>query len=205
MLELAVMFFITAYSQPWIGLQALVPRFETNEFRHWCIAAPSDPSNMASPKKWRHSYTMKTSKAGPGNTDTEAETCALSSKPPFVANACYDLMDLLIRKSSGPIYEFFQKLIHLGIPAVRIDCGYDFATNKAFLNEFAVPPDSNMWTGLHFFDLAADVADCIGSMLYSEATRDKRNDSLRAPDATIQQSGAAAASAAAAASSSSMS
>jgi hypothetical protein len=188
-LEVAVMLFILRWNQPHIGIQRAVEGFETNEYRAWCVAPPHEHGQ---PSRFRYSFMVKTSKP-PGKKETTAELHAPIYEP---AIKCLDLVQQLLSESSGSHLDYFQRLLRLGVPAVRIDCGFNQSTGQAFVSEFAIPPDSNMWTEIHKFDLIAHTSNRMAEMLWAEVTKTPPCSSNKRPHSAI--SGACSSPAAAA-------
>jgi len=96
--------------------------------------------------------------------------------------ACYELVLKFLSEPSGPVHDYLQDLLGQGVPALRIDCGFDYSSNRAFFNEFGIPTDGSYWPTVHNLPLPLHVAELIGFMLF---------------DALDQSSGAAAEGAAA--------
>lgn len=161
-LETAVLLFINRFNQPHIGLQVAIPQFEVTEFRHWCVAVPelNDPTGKAI--RFRYSFSLRTSKS-----IDKSITAAIHAPLSPESIACYDLVQRMLSDDAEASHKlFFQQALDLGIPAIRIDCGFDFKKRSAFLNEFAIAPDANMWTGIHHYDLLAHTSKTMSDMMW---------------------------------------
>jgi hypothetical protein len=168
-------------NQRCFGLQHFVAGFAANEFRHWYIAMPSVDAPRA-PLVWIPLFILRSSFQT--HADGGARVQSSVTSPLHVDTvACRLLVDELLR---APEYrDFFQNLLRIGIRALRLDCGYNSATRKAFLSEFACSPDASSWTAVHSQDLPWRVGQQLGAQLASllSAPGHARTQTLRAPSA----------------------
>lgn len=102
--------------------------------------------------------------------------------------ACVDLVTKFLSQPSGPIHDYLQDLLDQGVPALRIDCGFDYSSKRAFFSEFGIPTDASYWPTIHNLPLAMHIAEEIGFLIFTALDREQ------------SESGAASSSVAAAAS-----
>ena len=63
----------------------------------------------------------------------------------------------------------FARAVELGMPALRLDCGFSAASKRAFLNELCHAVDCTLFSEVHSSDVAAVVGECIAAQLWSLA------------------------------------
>ena len=168
-LEPIVVRLTALFTQSHIGLQRAVPRFERNEYRHWCIAVPGDDGCM----RWLQSFSLK---SGHNLENSSLLDVRLSAPFSMESVACHDLVQHLLSTPSGPVHHFFQSLLQQGLPALRIDCGYDYSKKRAFVNEFAIPTDGSFWPCVHNLELPVHIANKIGSMLFQALDQSQQHE-----------------------------
>lgn len=143
--------FVQTKHQQSVGIQPFIAGFSDFELRTWIVVDPVT-------KRWRPTLTMKTSV-----TDGSVITAELFQPMHGVGLRVAELVDELLRERA----DFFTKVHELGIPALRIDCGYDLAIHGAFFSEFSPAGDAAMWSGVHEQDLAYVIGRAMGDLLWS--------------------------------------
>lgn len=140
-------------NQHCFGLQPFVPSLGLREFRHWCLAAPSEGR-----RQFRLLLTVRTSfmRDGPN----EGKLLARLSVPVDpAAIACHDLVQSILR--DNPYSSLRDELINAGCYAIRIDCGFDDRPGvapRAFINEFTAPADAVTFCHAHETELVWAIA-----------------------------------------------
>jgi hypothetical protein len=181
-LEAIVVELTARWTQSHIARQQAIPQFERNEYRHWCIAV----SVAEGVSRWINCFSLK---SGHSLLDPELLDVSLSAPISPESVACQLLVEHLLSVREGPIHDFFQELLRQGMPAIRIDCGYDYAEKRPFFNEFAIPTDASYWPTVHNLDLPLHIAKKIGFLLFHALDESQQN-------STHADQGAAAGSAA---------
>jgi len=111
--------------------------------------------------RWRHVLTIKTQIAMEGAV--WAEQFQPMHGPGLRVAALIDNM----LEERAP---FFEELRRLGLPALRIDCGFDEATQRPFFNEFSAC-EAYMWSELHGQDLAYVVGRSLGDGMWTQLSK----------------------------------
>lgn len=141
----------TTMHQQCFGIQPFVPGFGDFELRTWVV-----PDHAT--KRWRQVLTIKTRLTSKG--ELWGELFQPLHEPGLrVAH----LVDSMMTERAP----FFEQLRLDGVPALRIDCGYDLASKEAFFNEFAVC-EAWMWSHVHGQDLAYIVGRAAGDRLFEK-------------------------------------
>jgi hypothetical protein len=148
--------FVTIHQQIGVGVQKYCADLPLFELRTWLVADPFSRS-------WRSAVTIKTSWSNDGELHAELFQ-PLHGKGLLIAG----LIDTMLSEKA----EFFTQLLQSGIPALRVDCGYDSDPKepRAFLNEFAATT-AWMWSELTGQDLPFVVGRAMGESLFSLMTR----------------------------------
>lgn len=141
--------FINKHHQLCVGIQPFEPHFHQYEVRTWLVV---DPETAA----WRQTVVLHTNFVDDNHMLTAQQQQPMWGKGLRIAA----LVDAMLEERS----DFFAHAHALGIPALRVDCGYT-AAGRAFLSEFAVAGDGCMWSDVHKQDLAFVVGDSMGSAL----------------------------------------
>jgi len=132
------------------GIQPFMPGFDEFELRTWLVA-----DRVAG--RWRSALTIKTQFAH-GVATVELYQ-PIHGKGLRIAQL---VDDMLLQRAS-----FFEQLLQLGLPALRVDCGYDDAGKRAFFSEFAAC-QASMWTEVHDQDLAYVVGREMGEAMWTK-------------------------------------
>jgi hypothetical protein len=144
--------YVNVHHQRSVGIQPFSKGFEDLELRTWLIPDPDT-------NQWRSVLTIKTN-TEPGSPSWSAQLFQPLHTPGLrVAR--------LIERMLAEECDFFEQVRRLGVPALRIDCGYDpdlgpSEDRGAFLSEFASAPDGIMWTDTHGQDLAYVIGRAMG-------------------------------------------
>jgi hypothetical protein len=144
--------FVQAEHQHAVGIQPYVEGFEAFELRTWLIA------DAQARLKRRPALTVRT-----GITSDRymaAEQFQPLHGPGLRVAQLVD--DMLIECA-----DFFEQLLALKLPALRVDCGWDPVAQRAFFNEFSAAGDANMWSEVHGQDLAYVVGRAAGEQLFA--------------------------------------
>ena len=137
------------YGQTSFGRQEFVEGFQQCEYRFWFTSGSTPTSNQLS---WRYACMLQ---SGVTSLDdqpaiTVEQSCALTPE----ANACYDLAHMLV--ATDYIRSFLNG--DNPMPALRLDCGWNPKTKKAFLNEMGVSPGAWIFSECHKLDILCHVA-----------------------------------------------
>lgn len=127
------------------GLQQFIEDFPTNEFRHWYMALPDNNGT----RTFRLVATVRTKYSG---AIPQQMTAVGSSTLDPESIACYDLAQRIMAGTGDGNQAFIglrENLLEIGCYALRVDCGYDRAERKAFLNELTAPADAAIFTHAH--------------------------------------------------------
>ena len=125
--------FVSEQHQLCVGIQPFIAGFEQFELRTWLVLDHAT-------QRWRPSLTIKTS-----HSASEGMTAELYQPLHGSALRIADLVEHMLVDHA----DFFERARLLGIPALRVDCGYDEATHRAFFSEFACAGDASMWSEVH--------------------------------------------------------
>ena len=141
--------------QQCVGIQPFIPSFSNFELRTWLV-----PDHVT--KRWRSVLTIRTKVTEKGELWGELFQPMHQSG----LRVAQLIDDMLAERA-----QFFERLRLLGLPALRIDCGYDEAEERAFFNEFAAC-EAWMWSEVHGQDLAYVVGRAAGDSVWTmlEAT-----------------------------------
>lgn len=145
--------FAESYHQQTVGLQPFIPSLSQSELRFFTVvtgSAASGPGHRFHKTGIIIRTKLKGSSTSNGS-DFQAEHYAAVHSHSL---ACSELVDTLQQKQP----DFFEQLYKLGLRCLRFDVGFDPASNRAFLNEFAAAPDAVTWSSLHQQDLLWFVA-----------------------------------------------
>ena len=134
-----------------VGIQPFVPGFDEFELRTWLVADPVTG-------RWRPALTIKTQLSEKGAAMSTELFQPLHGKGLRIAQ----LVDDMLSERA----EFFSKLHALGLPALRIDCGYHRGEQRAFFSEFSAC-DAFMWSEVHGQDLAYVVGRAMGDAIWT--------------------------------------
>jgi hypothetical protein len=158
--------FLGSQHQSCVGIQAAVAGFDQFELRTWLTVDDSTG-------RWRPGIVIKTSME---------ESTGLVTAEQFQPLHGYALrIAALVDRMLTDYAAFFEHMRQLGIPALRIDCGYDSATQRAFFSEFARGGHATMWSQVHGQDLAYVIGRALGQSLWQVAAPWNE---LRAPEQT---------------------
>jgi len=127
------------------GLQRFIEDLPANEFRHWYMALPDNNGT----RTFRLVATVRTKYSGPS---PQVMSAVASSPLDPESVACYDLAQRIMTGTGDGNQAFIQlrdDLLEIGCYALRVDCGYDRAERKAFLNELTAPADAAIFTHAH--------------------------------------------------------
>lgn len=127
------------------GLQRFIDDLPANEFRHWYMALPDNNGT----RTFRLVATVRTKYSGPS---PQVMSAAASGPLDAESIACYDLAQRIMTGTGAGDQAFIQlraDLLGIGCYALRVDCGYDRAEHKAFLNELTAPADAAIFTHVH--------------------------------------------------------
>ena len=138
--------------QQCFGIQPFVPGFGDFELRTWIV-----PDHVT--KRWRSVLTIKTMLTTKGRIWGEQYQPLHGPGLPVAR-----LIDEMLTEHAP----FFEQLRGLGLPALRIDCGYDGANKRAFFSEFAAC-EAWMWSEVHGQDLAYVVGRAAGDRVWELA------------------------------------
>lgn len=154
-----------AAKQRRVGIQPFVDGFAMEEYRHWCV-------RNGDADRYHCAYVMKTYLHGAEQTFA----ADLTSPMHEATVACMRRVSAMI--ADPACAAFWQRAHDLGIPAIRIDCGYrkvvDADTGaivyRAFFNEFGTAPDASTFVEEHQHDIillvANHFADAMWNTLY---------------------------------------
>jgi hypothetical protein len=122
-------------------------------------AAPSASAAAASPAKcWRIAVALV-------SLYQSERVAALASGPyEYAEQQCFGFVEWLL-KAHAP---FFDNLLQLGMPALRVDCFYSPEENTVLLNELTVPNDAMMFTHCHNQSLPRLIAESFGDGLFEQ-------------------------------------
>ena len=149
--------FVHSDFQHCVGIQPFVPGFDDMELRTWLVADSTS-------RKWRSALTVKTVtvrdsvEPGSGGVFTASLFAPLHGPGLAVARLVDEMLDTN--------KQFFADVMALGVPALRVDCGYHGGMGKAFFSEFASAGDGSMWTAVHHQDLAFVVGRAAGQQVW---------------------------------------
>ena len=131
------------------GLQTYIEGFQQKEYRFWFTSGSAPIALKAS---WRYACMLQTCVSSLENQPAISveQSCALTPE----ANACYDLADKLVK--GDYIGSFLDG--DNPMPAVRLDCGFDYKSQRAFLNEMGVSPGAWLFSECHKLDILCHVA-----------------------------------------------
>lgn len=137
------------YNHIKFGLQPFVDDFPTNEFRHWYMALPdvNGARTFRLVAAVRSKFTGSPVQRLSGVTSSPLDTASI---------ACYDLAQRIMTGAGAHDQQFIElrdDLLEMGCYALRVDCGYDSANNRAFLNELTAPADAAIFTHAHETEL----------------------------------------------------
>lgn len=133
-----------------VGIQPYVAGFEHRELRTWLV--PDSVTN-----RWRSALTIRTTSDGTGGVTGE-----LYQPLHGAALRVAQLVDDMLEQQK----EFFERVRSLGVPALRIDCGFCDQRQQAFFNEFAPAGDAHMWSETHGQDLAYVIGCSMGKRVF---------------------------------------
>jgi len=133
-----------------VGIQSFMPGFDRLELRTWLV-----PDSVA--RRWRPALTIK----------TELLPTGLSAELYQPLHGAGLRVAQLVDEMLAEHAPFFEQLRQMGIPALRVDCGYDSASEKAFFNEFAAV-EAWIWSEVHGQDLAAVVGRGLGDSVWAK-------------------------------------
>ena len=143
---------VTKHHQHAAGIQPFMPSFDKFELRTWLVPDPVTG-------RWRNSLTVRT-QLMPNGLDVMSDlSLPVHGKGLHIAR----LIDEMLAEHAL----FFEGLRQLGVPALRIDCGFNEAAQQPFFSEFAAC-EAWMWTGLHMQDLAAVVGLALGEGVWKQ-------------------------------------
>lgn len=134
------------------GIQPFMPGFDAFELRTWLV-----PDQLTG--RWRSGLTIRTQYMPNGHEVSSELSQPLHGKGLRVAA----LIDEMLEQQAV----FFEALRQKGVPALRIDCGWDEANQRAFFSEFAVC-EAWMWTSTHGQDLAAVMGRGLGDGVWKQ-------------------------------------
>ena len=134
-----------------IGIQPFMPGFDEFELRTWLVADQVTG-------RWRSALTIKTQMAEQGNAMSTELYQPMHGAGLRIAQLVDDMLS-----ERAP---FFDELLQLGLPALRVDCGYDHAGQRAFFSEFSAC-DAFMWSEVHGQDLAYVVGRAMGDAVWT--------------------------------------
>lgn len=135
-----------------IGIQPFMPGFDEFELRTWLVADQVTG-------RWRSALTIKTQLSEQGAAMSTELFQPLHGEGLRIAQ----LVDDMLSERA----DFFSKLHELGLPALRIDCGYDRDEKRAFFSEFSAC-DAFMWSEVHGQDLAYVVGRAAGDRIWAQ-------------------------------------
>ena len=171
----AVRSMLVEFHQRALGLQPFIEQFSRSEIRHFCRAVPAclralkfDENALASPP-FSTNFIVRTSWDVMDNTVLHTEQCTIDATDSF---ATHQLVQSMLHDPS--LQSMLQELVDLGLPWIRVDCGFDWQTSRPFFNEFAFPYDACVWTGGHQQDLlwteAIDTARLLAPLLFCQSS-----------------------------------
>lgn len=143
--------FVHSDFQHCVGIQPFVPGFDDLELRTWLVADSTS-------RKWRSALTLKTEV----RLETGVFTASLFAPLHGPGLAVARLVDEMLDTNK----QFFAEVMALGVPALRVDCGYHGGTEKAFFSEFSPAGNACMWTAVHHQDLAFVVGRAAGQQVW---------------------------------------
>ena len=151
---------MTTHHQQCAGIQLFMPGFDKFELRTWLV-----PDHVTG--RWRSVLTVKTAiKIDPNaRLSLWAEQFQPMHNPGLRVAQLID--DMLAERA-----EFFEELRQQGLPALRIDCGFDHATGQAFFSEFSAC-ESYMWSAVHGQDLAYVMGRGLGDGMWQRLLKDR--------------------------------
>lgn len=148
-----------------VGVQPFVSHFDALELRHFCVP-------VAGRVSWKSVLTIKTR----WHNEHSMEAEPVVALDPHT-QACDALVQRILEDPAHA--PMFEQLAAEGVRMIRVDCGV-WNGGSAFFNEFAVPPDSSLWTDSHQFELVSQAGRDTASALWRLAT----TTTIRAPDPT---------------------
>ena len=158
--------FVQKRHQPFVGIQAFVNGFEQAEYRFWC---QRDNQTCVGRGRWHITTQVRTSLC-PNDRDINIyhSTLQSESSAPFCDgwNRCTELVNLILSTDYVMI-----RLEAMGLFAVRFDCGYDDAEDRAFLNESAFPGTGRIFTAAHQERLVVDLMNEFASRMHRHTIR----------------------------------
>jgi hypothetical protein len=134
-----------------IGIQPFMPGFDEFELRTWLVA-----DQVAG--RWRSALTIKTQMGEKGAAMSTELYLPMHGAGLRIAQL---VDDMLLERAP-----FFEELLKLGLPALRVDCGYDRTEQRAFFSEFSAC-EAFMWSQVHGQDLAYVVGRAMGDAVWT--------------------------------------
>jgi hypothetical protein len=169
------------WQQRTFTVQPFMPVLPKCEYRIWCIAedietaaaAASTASGasaaaslplLARPfcavstrKHWRIVTAIRTSCESAGKVSSVV--CGPFSKS---TRMCFQFVESLLVSYK----EFFDSLLHLGVPALRVDCFFNEQQSRVLLNELTLPHDAMMSSHCHELALMRFIARRIADAIF---------------------------------------
>ena len=138
-----------------VGIQPFIPGFDSFEIRTFMVWDPFS-------KKWRSALTLKTALLLSKEFSVE-QFAPLHGHGLLIAG----MIDEMMEKRA----DFFKQIHDLGVPMLRIDCGFDGGNQRPFLSEFALAGDAQLWCSIHNQDLAYVIGRAMGDQLWNQMTQ----------------------------------
>ena len=127
-----------------IGIQPFSASLRHREYRFWLVAHARPVHQQQPPTAAYRVATAVETHPTAGSSTMDVSTFDGSTDGGL---ACSELVDTLLRSQDPLIVRFWQTLLQLRIPALRVDCFYD--GEESYLNELAPAPDAVVFTHTH--------------------------------------------------------
>lgn len=140
-LNKAVSELVNDLHQHCIGIQVFSSHLRRREYRCFVVARP-----LEAPTAYRIGVTVETRPPAARGKEMHIST---SNYVEDGNCACGDLVETILKDDDPAIAEFWNRLLMLRIPVLRIDSFYDADHKRSMLNEFAPAPDAVVFTATH--------------------------------------------------------
>jgi hypothetical protein len=150
----------TKYHQRCVGIQPFVQDLRDFELRVFLVP------DAASPLRWRQCVSVQTRSTSSSHSNhllqgglCHAELLLPTHGRPLLIAA---FIDTLLTKRA----DFFTEALALRTPLLRLDCGYQSATKRCFLNELVSAVNCGCYSAVHGQDLACVIGEGLASGLW---------------------------------------